>query len=113
MRVSEAPLSPWVIIDEEGGIVSAHCTCMVGVSESCSHIGSLLFKAEAAVRVRSNTTATDRPAYWMLPGNKTIQPAFCSQIDYTSSSAKQKSLNSQIEGERVGADHSFLHSEKC
>ena len=35
---------------ESISVMNAHCTCMAGLEESCTHIGALLFKIEAAVR---------------------------------------------------------------
>ncbi|KAL5503664.1 hypothetical protein EMCRGX_G010648 [Ephydatia muelleri] len=34
-----------------GTVVTAHCTCMAGMGEVCSHIGAVLFKVEAFVRL--------------------------------------------------------------
>ncbi|KAL5457379.1 hypothetical protein EMCRGX_G034630 [Ephydatia muelleri] len=32
-----------------GTVVTAHCTCMAGLGEVCSHIGAVLFKVEACI----------------------------------------------------------------
>ncbi|XP_041952352.1 uncharacterized protein LOC121712273 isoform X2 [Alosa sapidissima] len=48
-RLSQPPLTPWVILAPSGEVVSAHCTCMAGVAESCTHVGALFFKVEASV----------------------------------------------------------------
>lgn len=29
-RMAETPLLPWVVLEQEGGILAAHCTCMAG-----------------------------------------------------------------------------------
>ena len=47
MRVSEKPLEPWILMNEYGSVSSAHCTCMAGLAEACSHIGTVLFCLEA------------------------------------------------------------------
>ncbi|KAL3888060.1 hypothetical protein ACJMK2_000442 [Sinanodonta woodiana] len=49
-RVTEEPHHPWVAVTNEGRVIAAHCDCMAGLGESCSHVGALLFKIEAAVR---------------------------------------------------------------
>ena len=51
-RLNDNPHMPWVAINLKGTSVEmAHCTCMAGLGESCSHIGALLFKLKAAIRV--------------------------------------------------------------
>ena len=52
MRLNEKLLQPWVVVSQSGVVVSAHCDCMAGLAETCTHVGALLFKIEAVVRVR-------------------------------------------------------------
>ncbi|XP_013401791.1 uncharacterized protein LOC106167536 [Lingula anatina] len=68
MRIREKPLEPWIIISS-GGINSAHCTCMAGLGEACSHISAVLFAVEAWTKVRKEASVTDVPAYWMMPSS--------------------------------------------
>ncbi|KAL3885006.1 hypothetical protein ACJMK2_025105 [Sinanodonta woodiana] len=61
-RVTEKPHHPWVALKKSGPVIAAHCNCMAGLGETCSHIGALLFKIEAAVRLGyTSSTCTDRP----------------------------------------------------
>lgn len=69
MRLNEKPLQPWVIIAKNGDVVAAHCDCMAGLGETCTHVGAVLFKIEAVVRIRERTTVTGVPAYWMIPNS--------------------------------------------
>ncbi|KAL9963240.1 hypothetical protein ACROYT_G032420 [Oculina patagonica] len=46
-RMSEKPLTPWVVCKKSGKVLSAHCDCMAGLGESCSHVASLLWAIEA------------------------------------------------------------------
>ena len=39
---SKSPLKPWVIIRINGTFEVAHCTCMTGLAETCSHVGAIL-----------------------------------------------------------------------
>ena len=49
-RLNEKPQKAWAALSiNEATIVTAHCSCMAGFGESCSHIATLLFKVEAAV----------------------------------------------------------------
>ena len=67
--VNSKKLSPWVIIDNDGNVVTGHCDCVAGLAETCTHVAALLFKIEAVVRVRQRTTVTGVAAYWMLPSS--------------------------------------------
>ena len=63
-------LTPWVLIENgTGDVITAHCDCVAGLGETCTHVAALLFKTEAVVRARERTTVTGKPAYWMLPGS--------------------------------------------
>ena len=48
--MSEKPLTPWVICEDTGIILTGHCDCMAGLGESCSHVASLLWAIEAGGR---------------------------------------------------------------
>lgn len=50
-RVSEEPHHPWVATTDSGRVIAAHCDCMAGLGETCSHVGALLYKLEAAMRL--------------------------------------------------------------
>lgn len=67
MKLSQKPLTPWVIAEDGGKIISAHCDCMAGLGESCSHIASLLWAVESGVRIRDSMTVTPKKAYWVIP----------------------------------------------
>lgn len=41
--LNEKPLRPWVIVNEDGSILAAHCDCAIGILEACSHVGATLF----------------------------------------------------------------------
>ena len=68
-RLSEKPLTPWIIAEPDGKIVASNCDCMAGLGESCSHIASLLWAIEAGVRIRDSMTVTDKTAYWVMPAS--------------------------------------------
>lgn len=99
-RLSEPPLTPWVILTPSGQVCSAHCTCMAGVAESCTHVGALLFMVDACVRLKEKATVTDEPAYWILPSSiDKVHPEVGHSIDFTSAAATRRSLNRRIDGE--------------
>ena len=65
--MSEKPLTPWVVCENSGKVLSAHCDCMAGFGESCSHVASLLWAIEAGCKCRDSLTVTDKKAFWILP----------------------------------------------
>ena len=52
MRVKDKPLEACVIVNIDGMVQSAHCTCMAGLSEGCSHIATVLFALEHGTTAR-------------------------------------------------------------
>ena len=39
----------WIILEKSAKIWWCHCTCMVGMGETCSHVAAAMFRVEAAV----------------------------------------------------------------
>ncbi len=57
-----------------GKIMTAHCTCMAGISQTCNHVAAALFHIEAAVRIGlSSPSCTSKACEW-LPNNKKVEP---------------------------------------
>ncbi|XP_055881392.1 uncharacterized protein LOC129925651 isoform X8 [Biomphalaria glabrata] len=48
--LAEKVLQPW--ISRDGIILSAHCSCTVGLGESCTHVAATLFMLEANTRLK-------------------------------------------------------------
>ena len=82
--MSETPLYPWIIVEKSGNILCAHCNCMAGLGEYCSHVGTVLFYVEFAVNLRDSKTCTEEKAYWLLPGYKKVEYKPLPDIDFTS-----------------------------
>ena len=86
-------VQPWFISTEDGAVFAAHCTCMAGLGETCSHVASTMFYVEAAVRMREKQTLTEVTAYWRLPSaNSQVQYAPIKKINFTSSDSLKKHL---------------------
>ncbi|KAK2189829.1 hypothetical protein NP493_96g12029 [Ridgeia piscesae] len=92
MRVNDKPLEAWVIVSHDGTVQSAHCTCMAGLSEGCSHITEVLFTLEHGSRVSKKASVTDVPAYGLFPTAAMFSPPFqrICDIDFRSASKKRK-----------------------
>ena len=90
-KLRARPLRPWVIAEKEGRILAAHCDCMAGLGETCTHVASLLFAVEATVKIRDSKTVTEEKAYWLLPAGITgVTYREVSDIDFTSAKTKKK-----------------------
>ena len=101
-RMNDTPLRPWLIAEKGGKIISAHCDCMAGLGEACTHIAATLFWVDATVRIRETKTVTQEKAYWMLPtGVKKIAYSQLSDIDFTSAKSKKVLLDKHINNEKV------------
>ena len=96
-RMNEPSLKPWVIAEINGKILCAHCNCMAGLGESCSHIGALLFALEAVVKIRNAKTVTQDKAYWLLPSSvNKVKYETVQEIDFTSARTKKRKLDQSL-----------------
>ncbi|XP_034058948.1 uncharacterized protein LOC117537732 [Gymnodraco acuticeps] len=88
-------------------VVTAHCNCMAGLSESCSHVGAVLFAIEAGVKMRETASCTTEKCKWLMPSHvKKIPAAPVAMIDFSSAKSKKQKLDDAIAG-RTGEKHTF------
>lgn len=52
---------------DNGRILAAHCDCMAGIGETCSHVASLLWVIRVGVESRESLTVTQKGVYWVMP----------------------------------------------
>lgn len=76
MRMNEPNLTPWIII-KAGDIICAHCDCVAGMGEVCSHVGAVLYHLtsihhSALVKQVVGTSVTDVEQQWGRP-SKTLR----------------------------------------
>ena len=65
---------------------------MAGLGEACTHIATLLFAINTAVKIRDSKTVIQEPAYWLLPATHRE----VGDIDFTSALTKKKKLDEAI-----------------
>ena len=65
--MSDPPLAPWVGVRYSGTVVCAHCNCMAGAGEACSHIAALLYSTMAKADMVKNTSCTSERCSWIVP----------------------------------------------
>lgn len=49
-RMNEKALQVWFLAKIDGEIICAHCTCIAGLSETCSHVAALCFAVESITK---------------------------------------------------------------
>ncbi|XP_051999340.1 uncharacterized protein LOC127655511 [Xyrauchen texanus] len=74
-RSDETSLKTWIIVKEDGEVIAAHCNCMAGLSESCSHVGAVLFSIEVGVKMRDTASCTTEQCKWLMPSHVKKIPA--------------------------------------
>ena len=65
--MSSPPLKPWAGIGPDGTIICAHCNCMVGAGEACSHVAAMLYAIMFGMRMRDETSCTSMICQWLEP----------------------------------------------
>ncbi|XP_046557794.1 uncharacterized protein LOC124266993 [Haliotis rubra] len=83
-RLRDKPHQPWVCVKKsEGTVFCAHCTCMAGLGEVCSHVAALLFKVDAAVRAGLTAKAcTSEACKWNAAYRKELQPTPLCEVQH-------------------------------
>ncbi|CAG9772099.1 unnamed protein product [Ceutorhynchus assimilis] len=76
-RKKEKLLKVWVIILKDTSISSAHCTCMAGLSEVCSHVSTVLFYLHARPNTLEDSgtdlSCTEQLSLWPVPPMKKVE----------------------------------------
>ena len=91
-RLSDSPLNVWVAVQEDGQVLTAHCTCMAGLGECCSHVAATLFYMEKVARIANGKTCTSLPCSWLKPAASNTYKEI-SKIDFTSPARKRKNTD--------------------
>ena len=91
-------MQPWIIADQSGTVVSAHCQCMAGLGESCSHVAALLFSVDTMVKLSDPTTITQKAAEWKQPTFRDIACARAHETDFTLSQKRNTMLDNSLAG---------------
>jgi uncharacterized Zn finger protein len=91
-------LKPPIIAEKDGRILAAHCTCMAGLGETCTHVAALLFAVDASVKLRDSKTVTDEKSYWLLPTSvKGVSYKEIREMDFTSAKTMKKKLDRKLD----------------
>ncbi|XP_062543047.1 uncharacterized protein LOC134210788 [Armigeres subalbatus] len=117
MRLNNSPLTAWMIINRNGNVRSAHCNCVAGLSETCSHVSTLLY-ALANLHFMTSTyklSVTELPSYWARPAKRLKDDLYhpVEQIDYGFKVVRHDDLNlTRTKAEFLSLVTSLQHDEK-
>ena len=118
-RLSVPPVKTWAAAEKGGAVVCAHCDCMAGLGEACSHIAAILFTLDANVQARKSLSCTSVPCSWLPPTFKNVPFAPISDINFAdpekrlkamvgTSSSSKCFVNSACEGEGTSSSSKTL-----
>ena len=81
--ITATPLKLWVVVEQSGVVVCAHCDCMAGLAEACSriYIAAVLFALEANTQVKKSMSCTSLPCTWLPPSFQSVTYAPIANID--------------------------------
>ena len=97
--MNEKPLSCWIILKLSGEVCCAHCDCMAGLGEACSHIAAILYYLEALARMEGMRTCTQEECQWIIPSYlKKVEYLPIKEINFTSAKGKKRKLDEMIDG---------------
>ena len=103
-RLSDTPLKVWVAVKENGEVVCAHCNCMAGLGEVCSHVTAVLFTAEANTQVKNRTSSISLPCAWLPPSFQTVPFLEVADMDFTTPRCKRKASFHEMNEDNVSTD---------
>ena len=111
-RMNDALISVWKIAEKDGIVRSAHCLgCKAGLSESCSHVASVLLHIEAWTRIRGKLACTQVKCTWLLPSLvKDVPYAKVRDINLTSARKLKADFGQKIDS--VGENREAHRQQK-
>ncbi|KAK3884699.1 hypothetical protein Pcinc_011019 [Petrolisthes cinctipes] len=91
--LNEEALRPWFAMEKEGPIIAAHCSCVAGLGEACSHVAATMFAVESGANWTKKESCTSQPCGWVLPSCSSFKSAPLAKIDFTSPATKYKNFD--------------------
>ena len=83
-------------------ILCAHCNCMAGAGEACSHVVALLYTIMAGVMMNQQTSCTSLSCQWLTPSIAIVSYCRCiSEIHFSKPCTSLKRVMSCTDSEVV------------
>lgn len=96
-RKREKLLLVWIIILKDTSISSAHCTCMAGLSEVCSHVATVLFYLHARPNTSEDSgpgpASTEKLSVWPVPPQKNVEMLRVRDMNLAGKKSQQRDLS--------------------
>lgn len=86
-------MKAWICAKRDGEMVAAHCLCIAGNGEACSHIAALMFYIECGMRIRAEQSCTDRENSWLPAHIKKLRVRPVAEMDFASAAMKKRRLD--------------------
>ena len=98
-RMNDTLLTVWVISEENGVNVGAHCLgCKASLAESSSHIACALFYLESWTKIHGKLACTQMKCQWILPPFvKDVEYARVRDVNFKSAKKLKSELDKSIE----------------
>ncbi|XP_077529384.1 uncharacterized protein LOC144141751 [Haemaphysalis longicornis] len=93
-NLSVPPVQVWTLVKSDGEVIAAHCSCMAGIGEACSHVAALLFYLECVARARKDRSCTDGANLWLPPHLRKLPVRPIAEMDFSSATMKKRRLDS-------------------
>lgn len=91
-RISASPTKAWMAVKQDGRIICAHCTCMAGLGEACSHMAAVLFTFEANTQTKKTFSTTSLPCSWLPPSFRSVPFARLAEINFSTPLQKRRQI---------------------
>ena len=96
--LNETPLRVRIILEETGQVCCAHCNCMAGLGEVCTHIAAVSFYLKTITQIQGKLTCTQAECEWLVPSYlKNIEYKPVKEIDFTSVKGKKGKFDEMME----------------
>ena len=93
---TKKPNQSWIGVYKSGDIINAHCTCMAGLGETCSHVAAimfyLLFTMDYYKRHFTDSVTSD-PNGWLPPKINNVDFALICEINFHDKSKEADEKN--------------------
>ena len=87
--------NPWTALEQSGIVACAHCTCMAGLGEVCSHIiAAVLFLMEANTKLRHQAPHFHAIGFHQPCGVYPYAPI--AEIDFTTPARKRRKMFGEL-----------------
>ena len=93
-RFSLSPVKAWIGSEKNGVVLCAHCNCMAGLGEACSHISAILFTFDANEHAKKSMSCTSMPCSMLPPSFTTVPFAPIAKIDFSTRDKKTLKITS-------------------